>query len=86
MKDLGYGEEYKYAHEYTNNFVAAEFLPEEITGTTFYSPGKNPRENAIGEFLRNRWKGKYELWSSKLEARSSKINFEKSNNLRPFRI
>ncbi|QCX01087.1 replication-associated recombination protein A [Aggregatimonas sangjinii] len=60
MKDLGYGEEYKYAHDYANNFVDAEFLPEEISGTTFYSPGQNPREKAIKEFLQNRWKGKYE--------------------------
>lgn len=61
MKDLGYGEEYKYAHDYGNNFVNAEFLPEEISGATFYSPGQNPREKAIKEFLNNRWKGKYEL-------------------------
>ena len=60
MKDLGYGEEYKYAHDYANNFVNAEFLPEEISGTTFYTPGKNPREDAIKTFLDNRWKDKYE--------------------------
>ncbi|MGB5665657.1 MAG: replication-associated recombination protein A [Maribacter sp.] len=61
MKDLGYGKEYKYAHEFENNFVDEEFLPEELTGTSFYKPGKNQRENAIGEFLQKRWKGKYEL-------------------------
>ncbi|WP_282054602.1 replication-associated recombination protein A [Maribacter luteus] len=61
MKDLGYGKDYKYAHEYENNFVDEEFLPEELTGTSFYKPGKNPRENAIDEFLKKRWKGKYDL-------------------------
>ena len=59
MKDLGYGKEYKYAHNYQNNFVEEEFLPEEISGTAFYEPGKNARENAIKEFLEKRWKGKY---------------------------
>lgn len=61
MKDLGYGEEYKYAHNYQNNFVEEEFLPEELSGTSFYEPGGNQRENAIKEFLKNRWKDKYEL-------------------------
>ncbi|MDE3741552.1 replication-associated recombination protein A [Maribacter polysaccharolyticus] len=60
MKDLGYGKEYKYAHDYDDNFVDEEFLPEELTGTSFYKPGKNPRENAIGEFLKKRWKSKYD--------------------------
>ncbi|CAM4093325.1 replication-associated recombination protein A [Zobellia nedashkovskayae] len=60
MKDLGYGAEYQYAHDYENNFVNAEFLPEEISGTPFYQPGNNSRENAIKEFLKNRWKGKYD--------------------------
>ena len=61
MKDLGYGKEYKYAHEFENNFVDAEFLPEEISGTSFYMPGKNQRENAISDFLKKRWKGKYDI-------------------------
>tara|TARA_R110002012_G_scaffold318227_1_gene536093 strand:+ start:27019 stop:28296 length:1278 start_codon:yes stop_codon:yes gene_type:complete len=61
MKDIGYGADYKYAHQYQNNFVEAEFLPEEISGTSFYVPNKNPREDAIKEFLKNRWKAKYNL-------------------------
>lgn len=61
MKDLGYGEEYKYAHDFENNFVSLEFLPEELTGTPFYRPGDNPREKAIKEFLKNRWKDKYDV-------------------------
>ncbi|MBT8313246.1 MAG: replication-associated recombination protein A [Maribacter sp.] len=59
MKDLGYGKEYKYAHDYVNNFAVEEFLPEELSGTSFYEPGKNQRENAINDFLKKRWKGKY---------------------------
>ena len=59
MKDLGYGSDYQYAHDYQNNFVDAEFLPEEISGTTFYTPNQNQRENAIKDFLKNRWKDKY---------------------------
>ncbi len=61
MKDLGYGKEYKYAHEFENNFVNAEFLPEELSGTSFYMPGNNQRENAISDFLKKRWKGKYDI-------------------------
>ncbi|MEX0291035.1 MAG: replication-associated recombination protein A [Flavobacteriaceae bacterium] len=61
MKDLGYGKDYKYAHDSANNFVEEEFLPESIKGTSFYSPGNNPRENALKEFLKNRWKDKYDF-------------------------
>ncbi|WP_335965969.1 replication-associated recombination protein A [Galbibacter sp. PAP.153] len=59
MKELGYGEDYKYAHSYTNNFVEQEFLPQELENTTFYNPGNNQRENALRDFLKNRWKNKY---------------------------
>ncbi|MFS4456436.1 replication-associated recombination protein A [Maribacter sp. 2304DJ31-5] len=61
MKDLGYGEDYKYAHDFTDNFVAAEFLPDEVSGMSFYVPGNNQRENALREFLKNRWKEKYDF-------------------------
>lgn len=59
MKDLDYGKEYKYAHSFENNFIEQEFLPEQISGTTFYSPGNNIREQADKDFLKKRWKGKY---------------------------
>jgi len=59
MKELGYGDEYKYAHNFANNFASHEFMPDEISGTTFYEPGNNSRENAQREFLKNRWKDKY---------------------------
>ncbi|MFZ9004486.1 MAG: replication-associated recombination protein A [Robiginitalea sp.] len=61
MKELGYGEAYAYAHDYPGNFVPMEFLPEEISGASFYRPGENKREEGIREFLKNRWKGKYDL-------------------------
>ncbi len=59
MKELGYGEDYKYSHDYANNFAEQEFLPDAITGTTIYEPGNNTRENSTREFLKNRWKEKY---------------------------
>ena len=59
MKELGYGTDYKYAHNYENNFADHEFLPEEIKNTKLYEPGNNSRENAQREFLKNRWKDKY---------------------------
>ncbi|MEW2922887.1 replication-associated recombination protein A [Muricauda sp. ANG21] len=59
MKDIGYGQGYQYAHDHENNFADFEFLPEEISGTAFYRPGNNPRENAMREFLKKRWKDKY---------------------------
>jgi putative ATPase len=60
MKELGYGDEYKYSHDFANNFAEQEFLPDEIKNTTFYNPGNNSRENGTREFLKNRWKDKYE--------------------------
>ena len=59
MKDLDYGKNYKYAHDYTNNFIDQEYLPEEISGTKIYEPGNNSRENQFKEVLKNRWKNKY---------------------------
>ena len=62
MKELGYGDEYKYAHSYENNFTQQDFLPESIKGTKLYDPGQNQRENGIREFLQNRWKGFYKYY------------------------
>jgi len=59
MKELGYGEEYQYSHNYTNNFSEQEYLPDAIKETKFYDPGTNSRENGTREFLKNRWKDKY---------------------------
>ncbi len=59
MKDLDYGKEYLYSHNYPNNFVAQEFLPKEISGTKLYEPGINSRENSFRDLLKQRWKNKY---------------------------
>ncbi|EMS33061.1 ATPase, AAA family [Mariniradius saccharolyticus AK6] len=59
MKDLSYGKNYQYAHDYENNFVAQEFLPDALKNTKFYDPGNNARENELRKFLKERWKGKY---------------------------
>lgn len=59
MKELGYGDNYQYAHGYENNFAPQEFLPEEIKNTTLYNPSNNARENSQREFLKQRWKSKY---------------------------
>jgi putative ATPase len=59
MKDIGYGKDYKYAHDFENNFVEQEFLPEKISGSKFYEPQQNARENEIRNFLKTRWTKKY---------------------------
>jgi putative ATPase len=59
MKELGYGDEYQYSHNYANNFSEQEYLPDAIKETKFYDPGSNSRENGTREFLKNRWKDKY---------------------------
>ena len=52
MKDLNYGKNYKYSHNYANNFIAQEYLPEEISGTKIYEPAENNRENQFRDFLK----------------------------------
>jgi putative ATPase len=59
MKELGYGKGYQYAHDYQNEFVDQEFLPELLSGIQFYDPGSNSKEKSIREFLKARWKDKY---------------------------
>mgnify|MGYP000930093505 FL=1 len=59
MKDLGYGKGYEYAHNFFNNFSSQEYLPEKISGTKFYNPGNNAREEDIRKFLKTLWKEKY---------------------------
>ena len=59
MKNLNYGKDYQYAHQYENNFVDLEYLPTEISGTKFYEPNNNARENELRKFLKDRWKEKY---------------------------
>ncbi len=60
MKDEGYGEGYKYAHDYAGNFVEQEFLPESLKGTQFYYPNtSNQTEQRIAERMQQLWKDKY---------------------------
>lgn len=59
MKNEGYGHGYQYAHDHDNNFVAQEFLPDEIKNSKYYDPGDNPREREIRERLKLLWKEKY---------------------------
>jgi len=60
MKELGYGKNYQYAHDYSGNFIEQEFLPDEIIGTKLYNPGNNPKENSFKTYLKSLWKDKYE--------------------------
>ena len=60
MKDLGYHKDYKYAHSYEGNFILENYLPEELKGSRFYEPGKNPKEDEIRKRLSNLWKDIYD--------------------------
>jgi putative ATPase len=55
MKELGYGDDYKYAHSYEGNFVEQQFLPEKLADTKFYEPGNNAKEAQVREWLNARW-------------------------------
>jgi putative ATPase len=59
MKNLDYGKGYQYAHDFKDNFVSMEFLPDNIKGKKFYDPGPNPREEELRNYLRKLWKDKY---------------------------
>jgi putative ATPase len=59
MKDLNYGKAYKYSHDFPGNFIAQEFLPDEIKNLKLYDPGNNARENELRKYLKEKWKGKY---------------------------
>ncbi|MBR1517756.1 MAG: replication-associated recombination protein A [Bacteroidales bacterium] len=59
MKELNYGKGYKYAHDYEGNFVMQEFLPDALSGSAFYQPGNNPREQETRRQLHEKWQGKY---------------------------
>lgn len=59
MKNIGYGKEYEYSHQFENSFSQQEYLPENLSGTRMYNPGKNAAEEKIREHLKNLWKEKY---------------------------
>ena len=59
MKEMGYGKDYKYAHDFPGNFTEQEFMPSAVKGEQFYVPGDNEKERTIAERLKSWWKGKY---------------------------
>ncbi|GJH41775.1 ATPase AAA [Capnocytophaga sp. HP1101] len=59
MKELGYGKDYQYAHDYPHNFAFQDYLPDELQGETFYEPSDNPRENALRDYLKKLWGERY---------------------------
>ncbi len=59
MKQMDYGKDYQYAHNFENNFILQQFLPPELDGRVFYAPQKNAREEELRKFLKERWKEKY---------------------------
>lgn len=60
MKTLGYGKNYQYAHDFEKNFIQQDYLPERLQGRQFYHTGKNAQEEKISQFLKERWKDKYD--------------------------
>jgi putative ATPase len=60
MKDMDYGKNYKYSHDFPSNFIDQEYLPKELTGNKLYDPGNNPAENKSRAYLKALWKKKYE--------------------------
>ena len=59
MKELGYGKDYLYAHDYDQNFAFQDYLPDDLQGEVFYEPGNNPREQALREYLKKLWGNRY---------------------------
>src|SRR5450432_3722597 len=59
MKNLDYSKGYEYSHSYEKNFSPQEYLPSEISGKTFFEPGKNIREEELRKHLRSLWEKKY---------------------------
>lgn len=55
MKELGYGSDYHYAHNYENHFIRDQYLPEQLKGTQFYHPDQNPQEDRIKERMKFLW-------------------------------
>ena len=58
MKDIGYGKEYRYPHDFDNNFILENYLPDELNAAQFYFPGENGQEKNLKERLKSLWKNK----------------------------
>ncbi|MBQ9202117.1 MAG: replication-associated recombination protein A [Bacteroidales bacterium] len=59
MKNLGYGAEYKYPHDFPGHFIEEQYLPPEMQGQPLWQPQENPAENKLRDFLRQRWKNRF---------------------------
>lgn len=59
MKELGYSDNYKYAHDYAGNFTEQEFMPAGLEGKRFYEPGDNAKERELSQRIKMLWEGKY---------------------------
>ena len=59
MKQIGYGNDYMYSHDYQNHFVQQQFMPDSLQTLELYSPSDNPREQKTREELRKMWYGVY---------------------------
>lgn len=59
MKQLDYGKDYKYAHDFEGGFVEVEFMPKGLEGTKLWDPKNTARENTLRQFLKANWKEKY---------------------------
>lgn len=59
MKDLGYGDGYKYSHDYPGNFVQQEFMPDQMSNTNFFNAGSSKREQDIADLIQKMWGKKY---------------------------
>ncbi len=59
MKDIGYGADYRYSHDYANHFVQQQFLPDDLVGLQLYEPADNRQETNTRELLRKLWTGIY---------------------------
>jgi putative ATPase len=59
MKDIGYGEDYAYSHQFKGNFANQEYMPDRLSGNRLYNPGDNTRENELRTYLRKCWNEKY---------------------------
>ena len=55
MKELDYGKEYKYSHDYENNFVKQDFLPKELKNSRFWEPQNSPAESKLSDWMRKLW-------------------------------
>ena len=59
MKEIGYSKDYKYAHDYENNFIPMQFMPDGLIGEKLYETGNNPKEKEILKHLSMMWKDYY---------------------------